>query len=60
MKRRLIATPLMIAICAGMVLAQKPAASGKAAEDELKQIENNWTDAQRHAGAPFLRRPVNP
>jgi len=55
MMKRLIATPLMIALCAGMVLAQKPAASGKAAEDELKQIENNWSDAQKTRNVDKLR-----
>jgi hypothetical protein len=45
--KRLIVTPLTIALCAGMVLAQEPAASGKSAEVELKQIENSWSDAQK-------------
>jgi ketosteroid isomerase-like protein len=53
--RRMIATPLMIALCAGMVLAQKPASSGKAAEDQLKQIENNWSDAQKTRNVDKLR-----
>jgi len=53
--KRLIATPLMIAMCAGVLLAQKPEASGKAAEAELKQIENNWTDAQKTRNAEKLR-----
>jgi ketosteroid isomerase-like protein len=53
--KRLIAAPLMIALCAGMVFAQKPAASSKAAEDELKQIENAWTDAQKTRNVDKLR-----
>jgi ketosteroid isomerase-like protein len=42
MKRR-IKMPGMLALCAGMALA----AAGGTAEDELKQIENDWSAAQR-------------
>ena len=52
---RLIATPLMIALSAGMVLAQKPADSNRAAEGELKRIENTWTDAQKTRNVDKLR-----
>lgn len=50
----LIATPLMMVLCTGMVLAQTPAVSSTAAEDELKQIENNWTSAQKTKDAGKL------
>ncbi len=53
--KRFIATPLMFALCAGVLLAQKPSAASKAAEDELKQIENNWTDAQKTKNVDKLR-----
>jgi len=39
----------MIALCAGVLLAQKPA------EEELKKIENNWTDAQKTKNVDKLR-----
>lgn len=45
----------MAALCAGMVLAQKPAPTAKAAETELKQIENRWTDAQKTRNVAVLR-----
>lgn len=41
--KRLITMPLSIALCAGMAFA----ASGNSTEDQLKQIENSWTDAQK-------------
>ena len=56
-------TLLMMALCAGTPLAQaqnkavdakKPAASGNAAADELKQIENDWTDAVKAKNAEKL------
>ena len=56
---RLIAAPLMIALCARMVLAQKPAASNRAAENELKQIENTWTEAQKTRNVDKLRNILN-
>ena len=45
----------MFALCAGVLLAQKPAAASKAAEEQLKQIENNWTDAQKTRNVDKLR-----
>jgi len=45
--KKLIATPLMVAFCAGMALAQTPAAAGTSVADQLKQVEKNWTDAQK-------------
>ena len=53
--KRLIATPWLVVLCAGMALAQKPAASSNAAEKELKQIENAWTDAQKTRNVDRLR-----
>ena len=53
--KRLIATPWIMVMCAGMALAQKSAASGNAAEKELKQIENAWTDAQKTRNVEGLR-----
>ncbi len=53
--KRLIATPWIMVLCAGMALAQKPAASSNAAEKELKQIENAWTDAQKTRNVDRLR-----
>ena len=59
----LMGTLLMMALCAGTPLAQaqnkaadakKPAASGNAAADELKQIENDWTDAVKAKNAEKL------
>jgi ketosteroid isomerase-like protein len=56
-------TLLMMALCAGTPVAQaqnkavdakKPAASGNAAADELKQIENDWTDAVKAKNAEKL------
>ncbi len=44
---RWIATQLLIVLGAGMALAQKPAASGNAVADQLRQIENDWTEAQK-------------
>ena len=52
---RLIVTPWIILMCAGMALAQKSAASGNGAEKELKQIENAWTDAQKTRNVDALR-----
>ncbi|MGA2325485.1 MAG: nuclear transport factor 2 family protein [Bryobacteraceae bacterium] len=61
--KRLMATLLMMALSAGMALAQaqtkaadakKPAASGNAAADELKQIENDWNDAVKTRNADKL------
>jgi ketosteroid isomerase-like protein len=52
--KRLIVMPLLIGLCAGMVLAQTPATSGKAAQDELKQIENDWSNAQKARDAKRL------
>jgi ketosteroid isomerase-like protein len=49
MKRR-INTPVMLAVCAGMALA----VSGGTVEDELKQIENNWSAAQKTRDAGKL------
>jgi ketosteroid isomerase-like protein len=63
MMKRLTVTLLMMALSAGMVLAQpqtkatdakKPAASPNAAADELKQIENDWVDAQKAKNADKL------
>jgi hypothetical protein len=53
--KRLAATPLMIALLAGMAFAEKPAPSGTAVENELKQIENNWSDAQKTRNVEKLR-----
>ena len=53
--KRLIATPLMISLCGGMLFAQTPAVSRKDAEQELKQIENSWTDAQKSKNVEKLR-----
>jgi hypothetical protein len=52
---RLIATPLMIVLCTGMVSGEKPASSGRAAESELKQIEKDWSDAQKTRNVDKLR-----
>ncbi len=61
--KRLMATLLMMALSAGMALAQaqtkaadtkKPAASRNAAADELKQIENDWMDAHKTRNADKL------
>jgi ketosteroid isomerase-like protein len=48
--KRLMATLLMMALSAGMALAQAPT---KAA-DELKQIENDWMDAVKTRNADKL------
>jgi len=55
MMKRLITTPLMIAMCAGIVPSQKAAVSGKAAEDELKRIEISWSDAQKVRNVDMMR-----
>ena len=56
-------TLLMMALCAGTPVGQaqdkaadakKPAAPGNAAADELKQIENDWTDAVKTKSAEKL------
>jgi hypothetical protein len=61
--KRLMTTLLMMALCAGMPLAQaqnkaadakKPVAKGNAAADELKQIENDWNDAVKTGSADKL------
>jgi hypothetical protein len=61
--KRLMATLLMMVLSAGMVLAQaqtkaadakKPAASGNAAADELRQIENDWMNANKTRNAGKL------
>ena len=44
---RWIAMQLLVVLGAGMTLAQKPAASGNAVADQLRQIENDWTEAQK-------------
>jgi ketosteroid isomerase-like protein len=48
--KRLITTSLMLALCTGMALAQKPAP----AADELKQLETAWMDAQKSRDAAKL------
>jgi ketosteroid isomerase-like protein len=59
----LMGTLLMMALCAGTPVGQaqdkaadakKPAAPGNAAADELKQIENDWTDAVKTKSAEKL------
>jgi uncharacterized protein (TIGR02246 family) len=61
--KRLTVTLLMMALSAGMLLAQaqskagdasKPAPAGNAAVDELKQLENDWVDAQKTKNADKL------
>ena len=61
--KRLTVTLLMMALSAGMLLAQaqtkaadakKTAASANAASDELKQIENDWVDASKTKNAEKL------
>ena len=61
--KRLTVTLLMMALGAGMLLAQtqnkatdakKTAASATAAADELKQIENDWVDASKTKNADKL------
>jgi len=61
--KALMGTMLMMALCAGMALAQapakapdskKPAPSGSAASDELKQVENDWVDAVKTKNADKL------
>ena len=61
--KRAIARLLMVALCAGLALAQaqtktadtkKPATSVNAAGDELKQIENDWVDALKTKNADKL------
>ncbi|MGA9624523.1 MAG: hypothetical protein WBL65_06100 [Bryobacteraceae bacterium] len=61
--KRLTVTLLMMALSAGMLLAQtqnkatdakKTAASATAVADELKQIENDWVDASKTKNADKL------
>ena len=60
--KRLIATMLMAAVCAGMSLAwgqamgaaPKKMATGNATADELRQIENDWVDAVKNRNAERL------
>ncbi len=61
--KRLTVTLLMMGLSVGMLLAQtpkkasdvkKPAASANAVADELKQIENDWTDAVKARNADKL------
>jgi hypothetical protein len=61
--KRLTVTLLMTALGAGMLLAQpqtkatdtkKATAAPNAAADELKQIENDWVDAQKAKNADKL------
>jgi len=61
--KRLKVTLLMMAVCAGTLLAQapgkatdakKPAPPGNAAADELKQLENDWVDAVKAKNADKL------
>ena len=61
--KRLMATLMMMALCAGMALAQaqtkdagakKPTASGNAATDELKQVESDWVEASKTKNADKL------
>ena len=61
--KRLTVTLLMMALSAAMLLAQpqtkatdakKPAAAPNAAADELKQIENDWVNAQKAKNADRL------
>ena len=61
--KRLTATLLTVALGAGLSLAQaqtkdsdakKPAASGSAAADELKQMEHDWMDAVKAKNADKL------
>src|ERR1035438_3087687 len=63
MMKRLTVTLLMMALSAGIVLAQpkakaadatKTAAPANAAVDELKQIENDWADASKAKNADKL------
>lgn len=51
---KLISTPLIV-LFAGAVLAQKAPTTAKGAQDELKQIENHWTDAQKSRNVDKLR-----
>ncbi|MGA2181385.1 MAG: nuclear transport factor 2 family protein [Bryobacteraceae bacterium] len=53
----MMTTALMMALCAGMVLAQaqdKAAAAPKPTAEVLKQIENDWVDAQKARNADKL------
>jgi len=61
--KRFTVTLLMMALSGGMLLAQaqtkaadtkKTAPSANAASDELKQIENDWVDAQKTKNAEKL------
>lgn len=61
--KRLTINLLMVGLCAGMLLAQaekkaaetkKPASSASAVADELKQLENDWADAQKNRNAEKL------
>lgn len=52
--KQLLATSILVVVCAGWALAKEPAGSTNAA-DQLKQIENNWTDAQKTRDADKLR-----
>jgi hypothetical protein len=63
MMKRLTVTLSMMALSAAMLLAQpqtkataakKPAAAPNAAVDELKQIENDWVDAEKTKNADKL------
>jgi uncharacterized protein DUF4440 len=51
---KLISTSLIV-LFAGAVLAQKAPTEAKATENELKQIETNWTDAQKTRNVDKLR-----
>jgi ketosteroid isomerase-like protein len=53
--KRWLAFPALISLCAAMVFAQKPAASLRSAEEELKQIEKSWSDAQMTRNVDALR-----
>ncbi|MGD0616674.1 MAG: nuclear transport factor 2 family protein [Bryobacteraceae bacterium] len=56
--KRLIATPLLtMALCAGIVLAQaqdKVTTAPKTSAEVLKQMENDWSDAQKNRDADKL------
>jgi ketosteroid isomerase-like protein len=55
MKQRIMVAPLLMALCSVAVFAEKSPASGKSGESELKQVENDWTDAQKTRNVEKLR-----
>ena len=49
------AVPLMLALCSVGAFGQQQTTSAKSAEAELKQIESDWTDAQKTRNVEKLR-----